>query len=152
MSARNAYRVPGRRGGGPQDGRNKGQVHRNVPGRFEVRLFQPQKNDREIAAAQRGNTGNLGARLDLVALTYCEKGSSTLTKYLRDFVKGIRLICGIIFGTLFDFERSGNYLDFEPTELITQKTREDIQAKKSMTKVSRKKLEWSCSGHRSYPR
>jgi hypothetical protein len=65
----------------------------------------------------------LGARPDLVVLTYCEKGSSTLTKHLIDFLEGIRLICGIIFGTLFDFERSGNYPDFEPTELITQKTR-----------------------------
>ncbi len=103
MSPKNAYRVPGRRGGGPQDG----------PGRVEMRFFQARKSDQQIAAPQRGNTGKLGARPDLVVLTYCEKGSSTLTKYLRDIVEGIRLICGIIFGTLFDFERSGNYPDFK---------------------------------------
>ena len=130
MSARNAYRVPSRRGGGPQDGRKKGQVRRNGPGRIEVRRFQARKSDKQIAAAQRGNTGRLGARPDLVALTYCEKGSSTLLKYLRDFVEGIRFICGIIFGTLFDFERSGNYPDFEPTELITQELADGIRARR----------------------
>ena len=130
MSARNAYRAPGRRGGGPQSGRNKGQVRRNRPGRIEVRLFQARKSDRKIAATQRGNTWRLGARPDLVVLTYCEKGSSALTKYLRDFVKGIRLICGIIFGALFDFERSGNYPDFEPTELITQELADGIRARR----------------------
>ena len=130
MSARNAYRVPGRRGGGPQDGRNKGHVHRNGPGRFEVRRFQARKSDQKIGATQRGNTGRLGARPDLVVLTYCEKGSSTLTKHLRDFLEVIRLFCGIIFGTLFDFERSGNYPDFESTELITQELADGIGARR----------------------
>ena len=130
MSARNAYRVPDRRGGGPQDGRNKGQVHRNGPGRFEVRFFEARKSDRLSAAAQRGNTGRLGARPDLVVLTYCEKGSSTLTKHLRDFLEVIRLICGINYGTRFEFERSGNYPDFEPTELITQKLADGIGARR----------------------
>ncbi len=134
MSARNAYRVPGRIGGGPQDGRNKGQVHRNGPGRFEVRFFEARKSDRQIAATQRGNTGRLGARPDLVVLTYCEKGSSTLTKHLIDFLEGIRLICGIIFGTLFDFERSGNYPDFESTELITQELADGIRARRHSSK------------------
>ncbi len=133
MSARNAYRVPDRRGGGPQGGRNKGQVHRNGPGRFEMRFFQARKSDQQIAATQRGNTGKLGARSDPVVLTYCEKGSSTLMKYLRDFVEGIRYICGINYGNLFDFERSGNYPDFKQTELITQELvdkfqLEDLQA------------------------
>ena len=76
-----------------------------------------------MGATQRGNTGKFGARPDLVVLTYCENGSSTLMKYLRHLLEGIRLFCGIILGTRFDFERSGNYPDFEPTELITQKTR-----------------------------
>ena len=134
MSARNAYRVPGRRGGGPQDGRNKGQVHRNGPGRFEVRFFEARESDRQIAATQRGNTGRLGARPDLVVLTYCEKGSSTLMKHLRDFVEGIRLIYGLIFGTLFDFERSGNYPDFESTELITQELADGIGARRHSSK------------------
>ena len=39
------------------------------PGRFEVRLFQARKSDRQIDAAQRGNTGKFGARPDLVVLT-----------------------------------------------------------------------------------
>ena len=95
MSARNAYRVPSRSGGGPQDGSNMGQVHRNGPGRIEVRRFQARKNDLHNGAAQRGNTGKLGARPDPVVLTYCEKGSSTLTKYLRDFLQGIRLIVAL---------------------------------------------------------
>ena len=127
MSAGNAYRVPSRRGGGPQGGRNNCQVR---PGRIEVRLSQARKNDRLSVAAQRGNTGKLGARPDPVVLTYCEKGSSTLMKYLRDLVEGIRLICGIILGTRFDFERSSNYPEFEPTELITQKLADGIGARK----------------------
>ncbi len=131
MSANNAYRVPGRRGGGPQGGRNKGQVHRNGPGRVEMRFFQARKSDQQIAAAQRDNTGKLGARPDPVVLTYCEKGSSTLMKYLRDFVEGIRFFCGINYGILFDFERSGNYPDFKQTELITQElvAKLELQAK-----------------------
>ena len=55
-------------------------------------------------------------------------------KYLRDSVEGIRFICGINYGILFDFERSGNYPDFKQTELITQELvgkleLEDLQAK-----------------------
>ncbi len=82
----------------------------------------------------RGNTGKQRARPDLVVFTYCEKGydnvpkrTSTLIKYLRDLVKGIRLICGINYGTGFDFERSGNYFDFKQTELITQELANGIQ-------------------------
>ncbi len=126
--------VPGRRRGGPQDGRNNGQVRRNGFGRVEVRLFQARKNDRQIAAAQKGNTGKLRARPDLIALTYCEKGSSTHTKYLRDFTERIRLICGINYGTRFDFERSGNYPNFEPTELITQELADGIRARRHSSK------------------
>ena len=134
MSARNAYRVPGRRGGGPHGGRNNCQVRLYGPGRFGVRCFQARKNDLHNGAAQRGNTGKLGARPDPVVLTYCEKGSSTLTKHLRDFLEGIRLIYGLIFGTLFDFERSGNYPDFESTELITQELADGIGARRHSSK------------------
>jgi hypothetical protein len=51
-------------------------------------------------------------------------------KYLRDLVEGIRLFCGIMLGTPFDFERSGNYPYFEPTELITQKLADGIRARR----------------------
>ena len=95
MSARNAYRVPGRRGGDPHGGRNSCQVRLYGPGRFGVRCFQARKNDLHNGAAERGNTGELGARPDPVVLTYCEKGSSTLTKYLRDFLEGIRLFVAL---------------------------------------------------------
>jgi hypothetical protein len=76
----------------------------------------------------------LGARPDLVVLKYCEKGSSTLMKYLRDFLEVIRLFCGIILGTRFDFERSGNYPDFKPTELITQELADGIEARRHSSK------------------
>ncbi len=62
MLARDAYRVPDLRGGGPQGGRNNGRAHRGGPGRVEVQLSQARKNDRQSVAAQTGNTGRLGAR------------------------------------------------------------------------------------------
>ncbi len=72
MSARNAYRVPGRREGGPQGDRNDDRAHWGGPGRFGVRPEQVRNNDRLAAAASKDNTEKLGARLDLVVLMYCE--------------------------------------------------------------------------------
>jgi hypothetical protein len=141
MLARNAYRAPDRRGGGPHGGRNNCQVRRYGPGRFGVRRFQARKNDRHNGAAQKGNTGKLGARPDPVVLTYCEKGSSTLMKYLKDFVQGIRLICGFIFGTLFDFERPGNPPDFKPTELITQELGDELEPEHIQTNIDDRSIE-----------
>jgi hypothetical protein len=45
---------------------------------------------------------------------------------LKEF-EGLRIISGREFGTLFDFERTGKYPDFEPTELITQELADRIE-------------------------
>jgi hypothetical protein len=56
-------------------------------------------------------------------------------KYLRDFVEGIRLICGINYGTRFEFERSGNYPDFKQTELITQELADKLELEDLQVKI-----------------
>jgi hypothetical protein len=46
---------------------------------------------------------------------------------LKEFEDGLRIICGREFGTLFDFERTGKYPVFVPTELITQELADEIE-------------------------
>ena len=56
-------------------------------------------------------------------------------KYRRDLLDVIRLFCGIIRGTRFDFERSGNYPDFKPTELITQELVDELELEDLQVKI-----------------
>jgi len=126
MSNRNASNIPGRGGGGPHGGRNA-HARRNGSGRFGNRHGHPRIGDRQNGAALKDNAGKIGARPDLVVLTYCEKGSSTLLTNLKEFEDGLRIICGREFGTLFDFERTGRYPTFEPTDLITQQLADRIE-------------------------
>ena len=62
-------------------------------------------------------------------------------KYLRDLLEVIRLICGINYGTRFDFERSGNYPDFKPTELITQELVDKLQLEDLQAKIDDRNIE-----------
>ena len=67
MSARSAYRVPDRRGGGPQGGRNKGQVHRNGPGRVEMRFFKLEKATDESPQLKEASLENWELALTLLS-------------------------------------------------------------------------------------
>ncbi len=60
-------------------------------------------------------------------MTYCEKGSSALLTNLKEFEEGLRIISGREFGTLFDFERTGSYPNFAPTEFISQDLADEIE-------------------------
>ncbi len=107
----------------PPHGGKNAHARRNGPDRNgNTRI-----GDRQIGAAQKDNAAKIEARADLVLLTYCEKVPSTLLTNLKEFEEGLRIICGRKFGTKFDFERTGKYPDFEPTELITQELADRIE-------------------------
>ncbi len=99
----NSLNNSGRGGGGPQVGRNN-QVRRGGSGKFRARGSSSRFGERHGGAALKDNAGKIGARSDLVVLTYCEKGSSALLTNLKEFEEGRRIISGREFGTLFDFE------------------------------------------------
>ena len=107
MSNRNGLNVQNRGGGGPQVGKNN-QARRHGPEKLGARHGQARNFNRDNLAARKDNAGKIGARSDLVILTYSERGSSTLMTNLKEFEDGLRIICGREFGTLFDFERTGN--------------------------------------------
>jgi hypothetical protein len=73
MSQRNTSNSFGRGGGSPSLGKSN-QVRRNGPGKFRVRGGNSRFGEKQGGAAQKDNAAKIGARSDLVILTYCEKG------------------------------------------------------------------------------
>ncbi len=126
MSQRYTLNSFGHGGGSPQLGKNN-QVCRNGPGKFRARGGDSRFSERHGGAAQKDNTAKIGARTDLVNLTYCEKGSSALLTNLKEFEEGLQIISGREFGALFDFERTGSYPNFVPTEFISQELEDEIE-------------------------
>jgi hypothetical protein len=116
----------GRGGGSPQLDKNN-QVRRGGSGKFRARGGNSRFGERHGGAAQKDNVAKIGARSDLVCLTYCEKGSSALLTNLKEFEEGLRIISGREFGTLFDFERTGAYPNFAPTRFTSQKLADEIE-------------------------
>ncbi len=96
------------------------QARRNGPGEFRAPGGNSRFGEKQGGAAQKDNAAKIGARSDLVTLTYCEKRSSALLTTPKEFEEGLRIISGREFGTLFDFERTGSYPNFAPTEFISQ--------------------------------
>ncbi len=47
----------------------------------------------------------------------------------------------MVAGTLFDFERSGDYPDFERTELITQELVDELELEDIQTKIDDSNIE-----------
>ena len=83
MSNRNGLNVQNRGGGGgPQVGKNH-QARRHGPEKLGVRHGQSRNFNRDNLAARKDNAGKIGARPDLVILTYSERVSSTLMKLER---------------------------------------------------------------------
>jgi hypothetical protein len=88
MSQRNTSNSFGRGGGSPSLGKSN-QVRRNGPGKFRVRGGNSRFGEKQGGAAQKDNAAKIGARSDLVILTYCEKGSSALLTNLKEFEEGL---------------------------------------------------------------
>ncbi len=93
MSQKNTLNTFGRGGGSPSLGKTN-QVRRNGPRKFRARGGSSRFGERHRGAAQKDNAAKIGARSDLVILTYCEKGSSALLTNLKESEEGLRIISG----------------------------------------------------------